>query len=438
MERRDFLGGFMAASMVPSTPWVPARAAPCGPAARSTAPLLPDGPLHTKGAAILDQHGNPVRICGTVWAWDGTTQNGDSYGNVEDVNYKEMFRTLLANGINCIRLTTTDGAIRDNPKIGHVNGSLNPDFFGLRYCQALQTIVAHGAAVGMKFIIDSHLNENADNNQGQQANGLWYDLGGASNGTDGGPPVHKGTVTDADFLAIWQTRVNLFKRLGNVIGYDIRNEPVLATAHAKPGCTWASHEGGTVGSDRDLRDMYQRVGNAILAIDPDALIICELPIGPDGFDGRGVPDHPVVLNVPNRLVYSAHEYPAEIGGGNWGKDSGPQLIEQLNALWGFIVAQNLTPVWIGECGTGLRTEGARKWAETFVSYMNGNARGGITLPPLVAAAGGIGWAWHPCMRFTTNWKPNAGLLDISNPSTALDALQRRYWGQILFHEGARG
>lgn len=53
-----------------------------------------------------------------------------------------------------------------------------------------------------------------------------------------------------------------------MIGYDIRNEP-----HSYPsnGCTWGD------GSDRDIRAMYERVGNALLAIDPDKLIICEGP-----------------------------------------------------------------------------------------------------------------------------------------------------------------
>lgn len=53
-----------------------------------------------------------------------------------------------------------------------------------------------------------------------------------------------------------------------MIGYDIRNEP-----HAYPtnGCTWGD------GSDRDIKAMFERVGNAILAIDPDKLIICEGP-----------------------------------------------------------------------------------------------------------------------------------------------------------------
>ena len=235
-----------------------------------------------------------------------------------------MFRPLLANDINCIRITTTDAAIRDNPPIAHVYGSLNPDLVDLRYCQALKTIVAFGATVGMKFIIESHLNENVSNKVGQQGNGLWYHVGGASNGTDGGPPIHTGTVPDANFLEIWKTRINLFESYDKVVGYDLRNEPLLAV-RPKPECTWAGYNGGTIGSDRDIRDMYQHVGNAILAIDPTPLNICELLIGPDGFDGRGVPAYPVVLNTPDKVVYSARECPAEIGG-DWGRDSGSALI----------------------------------------------------------------------------------------------------------------
>jgi hypothetical protein len=205
-------------------------------------------------------------------ACDEIASEGDSYGNVTHVNCRQMFRPLLANDINCIRITTTDAAIRDNPPIAHVCGSLNPGLVDLRYCQALKTIVAFGATVGMKFIIESHLNENASNKVGQQGNGLWYDVGGASNGVDGGPPIHTGTVPDANFLEIWKTRINLFESYDKVVGYDLRNESLLAVRQ-KPECTWAGYNGGTIGSDRDIRDMYQHVGNAILAIDPTLLNI---------------------------------------------------------------------------------------------------------------------------------------------------------------------
>ncbi len=60
--------------------------------------------------------------------------------------------------------------------------------------------------VGLRLVLDNHTNEaghgERDNWGAQQKNGLWYDLGGGSDGTDGGG--NPGTVTDATFLADWQ------------------------------------------------------------------------------------------------------------------------------------------------------------------------------------------------------------------------------------------
>jgi aryl-phospho-beta-D-glucosidase BglC (GH1 family) len=51
-----------------------------------------------------------------------------------------------------------------------------------------------------------------------------------------------------------------------VIGYDLRNEPINFGA---TGSSWGD------GSDRDIKEMYTHVGDAILAIDPDKLIFAE-------------------------------------------------------------------------------------------------------------------------------------------------------------------
>ena len=56
-----------------------------------------------------------------------------------------------------------------------------------------------------------------------------------------------------------------------VIGFDLRNEP-----HTPAGDTYA--EGATWGTGTattDVRLAYEQAGNAILAVDPNALIFCE-------------------------------------------------------------------------------------------------------------------------------------------------------------------
>jgi hypothetical protein len=75
--------------------------------------------------------------------------------------------------------------------------------------------------------------------------------------------------------------------------------------------------------------MYESVGNAILAVNPDVLIICEAVInyksGAYEDDLSVVRKRPVRLNDTSKLVYSVHEYPKDIGGYP-GPESGPATL----------------------------------------------------------------------------------------------------------------
>jgi hypothetical protein len=82
-------------------------------------------------------------------------------------------------------------------------------------------------------------------------------------------------------------------------------------------------------------------------------------------------DKPVVLGIPNKVVYSVHEYPKEVS--DRAPDSGPDYVKVMNADWGYLVAKNIAPVWIGEMGAGLHPGDAdgRAWIATLLPYING-------------------------------------------------------------------
>jgi endoglucanase len=204
---------------------------------------------------------------------------------------------------------------------------------------------------------------------------LWYDLGGSSDGTDGGG--NPGTVTDATFLADWQFVARHYVGSQVVIGYDLRNEP-LDWPHM-------SEWGG--GSDRDIAAMYARVGNAILAIDATKLIIVE----PPNSDARGVHQYPLTLAVANKLVYSVHEYPGEISGQKVSSGSG--LIKRMNEMWGWIYNQNVGPIFVGEMGSSMVSDQSKAWAATIVPYLDGTEPDGLHIPPGGQAVSTDWWAW---------------------------------------------
>jgi endoglucanase len=150
-----------------------------------------------------------------------------------------------------------------------------------------------------------------------------------------------------------------------------------------------------------------KTGNAIQAVNPDALIIVE---GTEFYQGQetpwgenlmGVAAHPVVLDTPGKLVYSAHDYPYSITGAGYFND--PSYPANLAAIWtkdwGYIEQQNLAPVWVGEFGTDLGTQSDQQWLTTLKDYLDGNAVAGNTTGGVVMQDP-FSWAWWA-------WNPNS-------------------------------
>ncbi len=90
----------------------------------------------------------------------------------------------------------------------------------------------------------------------------------------------------------------------------------------------------------------------------------------------GVANYPVVLDVPNRVVYSPHDYGPGVSSQPWFND--PTFPSNLPAIWdqtwGYISKQNIAPVLVGEFGGRnvdmSSTEG--KWQNTLVDYIRAN------------------------------------------------------------------
>jgi endoglucanase len=335
-----------------------------GQAARPT--LLPPGDLSTKGNQIVDRAGQPVRLACVGW------------NQVNEAIPRERQTALMAQqGFNCIRFSW-------------VNATKQQDL------GRIDRVVAAAKSAGLRVVLDNHTNEpghgDRDNWGAQQKNGLWYDQGGASDGTDGGG--NEGTVTDAKFLADWQDVARHYAGNETVIGYDLRNEP-LDYPHMS---VW----GG--GGDRDIAAMYKRVGDAVLAIDPAKLVIVE----PPNSDCRRVRKYPLTLAVPNKLVYSVHEYPGEISGQK--VSSGPGLIKRMNEMWGWLIDEGVGPVFVGEMGSSMASEQGKAWAATIVPYLNGSGPDGLRITPGGQGVSTDWWAWgylpgqNPDGSLEADWK----------------------------------
>jgi endoglucanase len=328
--------------------------------------LLPPGELSTKGNQIVDRQGRPVRLACIGW------------NQIYETPPLERQTALIAeHGFNCIRHSWAN-ATKDME------------------IAMIDRMAAAAEKVGLRLVIDNHTNEaghgERDNWGAQQKNGLWYDLGGGSDGTDGGG--NPGTVTDARFLADWESVARHFAGNPTIIGYDIRNEPA----------DWPGMSVWGGGSNRDIASMYKRVGDAIQAIDPTKLIIIEPPTS----NVVGPRKYPPALAVPNKLVYSVHEYPGEISGQKI--SSGPALIRRMNEAWGWVYNENIAPIFVGEMGSSMTSGQAKAWAATIVPYLNGTGPDALHVPPGGQAASTGWWDWgylpgqNPDGTLQADWK----------------------------------
>ena len=365
--------------------------------------LLPAGYLSTQGSQIVDANGTPVRIASVGW-----NQGFD--------NIPASVAAIKAAGFNCVRVSWVDAVMGSD-------------------LARIDKIVAAASAVGIKVILDHHTNEvgtPADGWGSQQSNGLPYDVGGASNGTNNaGVP---GTVTLQQFQDHWVSIAQRYAGNPTVIGYDLTNEPLAYGGMS----TW-----GSGNPDTDLQMIYSKVGSAIQAVDANPLIICE---GPQNYgsnfagtapapwgDLSNAGKNPVKLTVGNKVVYSVHDYPAPIAG--FKIDSGDQAVDYMNKSWGYLQTQNIAPVWIGEmggsldgtadsAGSGLADEQA--WAKTLLDYMNGKyaAQGGPSVTGNQQGMSGDWWAWGNLAGQYPDGTQNA--------DGSLKSGQQAFWSQMLF------
>jgi aryl-phospho-beta-D-glucosidase BglC (GH1 family) len=381
-----------------------------GPASAADGQILSAGPFFTKGNQIVDASGNPQRLA--CVGWNGGNSVRPRLSGLNQVSYQTTMSDMVRLGFNCTRVLTSARGVLDN-----TNG----------YLDTLDHVLDYAGVIGLRVIVDIHNDEGGhgtrDNWGTAPVNGIWYDKGGASDGTDRGG--NTGTISDADFQQAWLTLAARWKEKPAVLGYDLINEPHAGLT------TWGGYD-GVPDSDTDIRSMYIRVGNAIHAIDPKPLIIAE---GVQNYrahayegDLRGVARWPVNLKAAGKVVYSPHVYPAEVS--DVPADYGPNWLNRMNSLWGYIVKESIAPIFIGECGDWLATPDSQAWAAAFVAYVNGKAPEG---PAFTNGQQGISWGWWNWGVGENGGKvPDFGVLTAWSGGS-LKAQQAGVLQQLFFH-----
>jgi endoglucanase len=320
--------------------------------------------LHTCGNEIYDARGHPIRIVGV--SWFGLETPAMAPDGLWVRNWQTILDQLAALGFNTLRLPFSDDIFQPGARPSGINYLLNPDLTGLTSLEVMDRIIAGARQRGLRVLLDRHRPTSAGQSD------LWYTR----------------QRSEADWIAEWQFLARRYRGNDAVIGADLENEP-------RGPATWGTGDPAT-----DWRLAAQRAGNAILAINPYWLIFVEgiEHIGNDwywwGGNLAGVARAPVVLNLPNRVVYSPHDYGPDVYPQGWFRD--PTFPRNLpgvwDAHWGYIAAQDRAPVVLGEFGgrsVGSDAEG--QWHRTLVAYLTDHQIGFISwaLNPDSADTGGI-------------------------------------------------
>lgn len=112
--------------------------------------------------------------------------------------------------------------------------------------------------------------------------------------------------------------------------------------------------------------------------------------------------HPVRLAVANRLVYSAHDYPASVYHQSYfaAADYPRNLYDIWDRNWGYLFRSGTAPLLLREFGSKLETASDRAWFAAMVQYLQGDLDGYGTID-LAAGNQAMSWTYW-------SWNPNSG------------------------------
>ncbi len=342
-----------AASVPPSSEPVESDAEPESvPAPQSGDGARLDGAWSTDGARLVDGSGNAVQIRGVNW-FGFETSNGVPHG-LWSRNLEEMLDQIADLGFNTIRVPFSAAIIDATQPVSGLNEAENPDLAGLTSLDVLDRFIEASGERGLAVILDRHTL--APDNR----HNLWYD-------DEYGP---ERLVTDWEFLA------ERYRNVPNVVGADLYNEPY------DEAC-WGCGDPAV-----DWHAAAQEAGDALHAIEPDWLVFVEgveeadgaSCDGPDSSSGctwwggnlSAADDIPIELAVPNKVVYSPHEYATSVFRQRWFDDADfPANMPAIwDEFWGDLERSDAAPVMVGEFGTTLDAEVDAVWLEALLVYMD--------------------------------------------------------------------
>lgn len=328
-----------------NSPWLPDQetinfgVAPLPPPLETNSISQYKLPLRTRGRYIVDQTGRRFKLHSVNWY--GASDELFVPGGLDVRHRSDIAKTIRKLGFNSVRLPYADELILSNPIIESRLVMANPDLAGLRAVDVLEAVTIALTDEGIAVIVNNHI-----------TSATW--CCGANPCDSGWANDHLGRLcpirqTEEGWIRNWELLMERFLHNPRVIGVDLRNE-VRGLWGTMPWEKWA--------------DAAEKCGNRLLKMNPEWLVVVEGTESAN--DVSGARRRPVKLNVPDKLVYSAHVY-AWSGWGSWGgrfaQRSYRSFVSTMRHNWLYLLEQDIAPVWVGELGSSRDTSqgGARYW-----------------------------------------------------------------------------
>lgn len=316
----------------PSEPWIPEPGArlfaqrPLPPPLAETSIDTYAVPLRAAGRDVVDANGRRFKLASVNWY--GASDELFIPGGLDVQHRSTIAKTIRKLGFNSVRMLYADEIVIKNPRILPHLLTANPDLVGLRALDILEACVDALTKEGIAVIMNNHI-----------THATWCcgadpcDAGWAN---DHLGPLCRITQTEEQWIENWEAVMSRFVHNPSVIGADLRNE-VRGVWGTMTWGRWAA--------------AAEKAGNRLLKLNPDWLVI----VGgtESGNDLSGVRARPVELDVPDRVVYSAHVYAWSGWGsmeGRFSKRTYPSFVRAMRQNWAYLVEDNIAPVWIGEFG----------------------------------------------------------------------------------------
>ncbi|MFD2565328.1 cellulase family glycosylhydrolase [Aquimarina rubra] len=313
--------------------------------------------LTVSGNKLYDTTGKEVRLTGVNW-FGFETSLYQPHG-IWSRDMKSVLQQIKDLGFNTIRVPWCNEMLNPGASI-NINSYGTDPYTGISPMNEEETTVSTPIELldifvrwcqenDMKIVLDNH-SRAAD---GFLNEAVWY------------TPQY----SEERWINDWVFIADRYKDFSAVVGMDLNNEP--------HGSTWGDSNPAT-----DWNKAAERCGNAVLAANPNVLIIVE---GVGEFEGNsywwggqlmGAKQYPIQLSDPSKLMYSAHEYGPEVAQQDWFTAS--DFPQNMPGLWTdnfhYLYEEGTSPLFVGEFG--IKDQDAfggisYTWFTEFTDFMGG-------------------------------------------------------------------